>query len=105
MSLACLRTFSTTWEAGIAQSLLEGEGVRAIVEDQIINNVLPYMPSAIGGVRLMVEESDFDRAAQVLADWDASSPLEESELPDDSEQPGSSEQPEEGQRPGGPDPL
>ena len=82
MALKRLRVFSTTWEAGIAQSVLAGEGINSLVEDAIANSILPYMPSALEGVKLLVEESEFERAAQVLAEWDASTPLEESEETD-----------------------
>lgn len=66
----------------MAQSLLEGEGIHAIVEDSIVDRVLPWMPSSQMGAWLQVDESEFEQAAQVLADWDASTPLEESEEPE-----------------------
>ncbi len=63
----------------MAQSVLEGEGIHAVVDDMILNSVLPFQIAPQEGVKLLVEESEFARAAQVLAEWDASSPLEESE--------------------------
>jgi hypothetical protein len=76
MALKELRVFSTTWEAGMAKSLLEGEGINAVVADDI---VLPYLQTAGGGVKLMVDESEFERADEILADWEASTALEEPE--------------------------
>jgi len=71
----------------MAQSVLAGEGIHSLVEDAIANSILPYMPSALEGVKLLVEESEFERAGQVLAEWDASTPLEESEETEEGEDP------------------
>ena len=83
MSLMKLRAFSTTWEAGMAKSLLEAEGIRGVVTDADMSAGMPYPISSQHGIGLLVDESDFDRAAQVLADWDASTPLATPEGEDD----------------------
>lgn len=64
MSLKKLRTFPTTWEAGMAQSLLEAEGIHALVDGAM----LPFRGAPQEGVKLLVEESEFDRAEAILAD-------------------------------------
>ncbi len=79
MALVRVRAFSTTWEAGMAQSLLEAEGIRGVVTDADLSAGMPYPIASQHGIGLLVDELEVERATQILAEWDASTPLEEPE--------------------------
>ena len=57
--------FGNPVEASIAQGMLENHGIKSIVDNSTILSVLP-MPSAIGGVRLMVLSEDLPEATRLL---------------------------------------
>jgi len=65
MELTCVAQFNNPVEANIAQGMLENHGIRSVLDNATIVSVLP-MPSAIGGVRLMVRKADYDRALKLL---------------------------------------
>lgn len=67
MDLTCIAQFSNPVTADIARGMLENHGIRAIVDNGTILSVLP-MPSAIGGARLMVLESDAQEALRLLGE-------------------------------------
>lgn len=47
-------------------SHLEAEGIRAAVFDDQTTGVMPLYVLALGGVRVMVSESDLQRAREIL---------------------------------------
>jgi hypothetical protein len=49
-----------SFQADLLKSLLEGRGIRAILEDQFLGRVVPY--ALPGGVKLLVATSDMDKA-------------------------------------------
>lgn len=51
-------------EAYITKGLLESEGIVALIFDE---HAAGYPPLAVGGVRLMVKQSDLERAKEILA--------------------------------------
>jgi type III secretory pathway lipoprotein EscJ len=59
-------TFSTRLEAETAQGLLASAGIQAWVASDDAGGAYPFDLS--GGARVIVEESDFEAAVQVLAD-------------------------------------
>ncbi len=65
MELKCVAQFNTPVEASIAQGMLENNDIPSVLDNATIVSVIP-VPSAIGGVRLMVREVDFDKAAELL---------------------------------------
>lgn len=65
MELKCAAQFNTPAEASIAQGMLENHGIRSVLDNATIVSVLP-MPSAIGGVRLMVRKEDYEKAYELL---------------------------------------
>jgi hypothetical protein len=83
-----LGTLLTPEEAGMAQELLESEGIDALLEDQALSAVDPLVRFAIGGTKLLVPEADAGRAeallreAGVLAPRSAR-PEEEVEIPEE----------------------
>ncbi len=78
MDLKPVGTFGTAWEAGMAKSILEAEGIPALVEGAMVRGVaLPgtFPPS----VKLLVAEEDLEQAQAILRRWDESkTPLDES---------------------------
>lgn len=52
-------------EAYLAKGLLESEGIEALLFDEH-SAVVVYTPYAVGGLRLMVKESDLERAKSIL---------------------------------------
>jgi len=60
-----LKTFSNLAEAGFAQSLLEAAGLHPFLADEQIGG--GYTPIAVG-MRLQVEESEYEHALRVLAE-------------------------------------
>jgi Putative prokaryotic signal transducing protein len=61
-----VRTFANLAEAGFASSLLQSVGILASLTDEQCFLMTPGM--ATGGIRLQVEDPDFERAARVLAE-------------------------------------
>jgi hypothetical protein len=59
-------TFPTRLEAETAQGLLESAGIHAWIASDDAGGAYPFDFS--GGAHVLVDESDFDAAAQVLAD-------------------------------------
>lgn len=74
MSLESVRTYATAWEAGIAKSLLEAEGIPALADDTTLTGVtgLFYGNSPIG-YHVLVDSAFLDRAREVLRDWEENS--------------------------------
>lgn len=65
--LILLSTYLNPGEAYIAKGLLENEGIESFVFDEISATYTPLLV----GVRLMVRESDLDRAKKILVEMGA----------------------------------
>jgi hypothetical protein len=61
-----LKTFSNLAEAGFAQSLLEAAGLHPSLADEQTGG--SYSPIAVLGMRLQVDESEYEHALRVLAE-------------------------------------
>lgn len=61
-----IRKYFTEIEAEQARSLLAEEGVPAYVEGANAQTALAYIGSALGGVKLLVDEADMQRAEEIL---------------------------------------
>jgi hypothetical protein len=64
--LVLIARFFTPVEAHMLQSRLQAEGVPAVVADAQIVGVNPLLTMAVGGVRVLVPESDFERAREIV---------------------------------------
>lgn len=65
-----MKTLTTvTWlpEADVLRMRLEAEGIDAFVPDQHTVLANPLYGQAIGGIRVQVNESDYERAREILA--------------------------------------
>ena len=67
--LVHIETFNTSWEAGIAKSLLETAGISVLIDGEITAQILPHIQSLHHGFRLLVGEADAERAVGVLRQW------------------------------------
>lgn len=54
-------------EAQFLKSVLESEGIEALIPDEHMLSVQSLYVTALGGVRLMVRPDDLERAAEVLS--------------------------------------
>jgi hypothetical protein len=53
-------------EAAFLKSVLESEGIKALLPDEYTVGVQPFYIAALGGVRLMVRASDAGRAKELI---------------------------------------
>src|ERR1700720_523374 len=63
--LVTVRTFSTPWEAQIAQARLGSEGVHSLIANEHVIRMVA-LSNAVGGIQLKVREQDAEAAAAVL---------------------------------------
>lgn len=64
--LVTVETFSSSWEAQLARSCLEAEGIHSVIADEHFHRLYSALSSTLGGVRLQVRPEDADRAAEML---------------------------------------
>lgn len=80
-NLVTLATFPTAPEAGFVKNILEGEGIRAYLDDDATFTMMSYIGNTLGGVKLDVSAADFERAQQLLAErHDSSDDLDDREF-------------------------
>ena len=58
--------FTLPNEAYILKGRLESEGIEVMLKDELTAQVNNFYSNAIGGVKLLVHDSDFDKASQIL---------------------------------------
>jgi len=58
-----LKTFLHLHQAHLAKSLLESEGIQVITNDELMNSIIG---SAVGGIKLLVHEDDYEKSLQLL---------------------------------------
>ncbi|MCB0807259.1 MAG: DUF2007 domain-containing protein [Bacteroidales bacterium] len=63
-----LISFTFPHEAHLAKAKLESEGIETILRDELTTQVHNFYSNAIGGVKLLVKESDFNQAYTILKD-------------------------------------
>lgn len=62
--LITVGVFASSWEARLAQSRLEAEGIEAVVADEHTGHL--YGGNAVGGVKLRVREEEAGQAGELL---------------------------------------
>lgn len=65
-ALVTILTFNYPHEAIVIRSRLEAEGIPCFIKDGFIAQVHPFYSTAVGGVKLQVQESDVPAAIQIL---------------------------------------
>lgn len=68
--LVQIASFVYPWQAYIARGRLESRGIQAFVFDDGIVTAHPFISNAVGGVKLMVDRADVERALAVLNEND-----------------------------------
>jgi hypothetical protein len=63
--LVTIGTFSTPWEAQIAQARLSSEGLHSLIANEHVIRMVA-LSNAVGGIQLKVREQDVEAAAAVL---------------------------------------
>ena len=61
-------SFTYPHEAHLAKGKLESEGIEVVIKDELTAQVNNFYSNAIGGVKLLVKESDYDNAYRILID-------------------------------------
>ena len=56
-----------SFQADLLKSLLEGKGIRAILEDEFLGRIVPY--AVPGGVKVLVANADVDKARRIVEDF------------------------------------
>ena len=69
MAFEVVETFGSLWEAGIAKSVLEVEGVPAVIDGETTAQIAPFCDFWQRGARLLVPEEQLAQAAEILAKW------------------------------------
>jgi hypothetical protein len=64
--LVCIKTFAHRFEADIALSFLEAQGIPAIVAAQDVAATSPHLMLAAGGAQLLVRAEDAELALEYL---------------------------------------
>lgn len=66
MSYTLLTTFNNYMDAHLCQMHLQEEGINCWLKDENTVTIDPILTNAIGGIKLMVHESQAERAAELL---------------------------------------
>lgn len=61
-----LITFTTPVESAVVCSRLASEGIEYFLQDELTTQVQPFYSNAVGGVKLKVLRSDYERAIEIL---------------------------------------
>ncbi len=61
-----LIAFNFTHEAHQVKGYLDANGVETLLKDELTTQVISYLPNAIGGVKLLVRESDYEQGIRLL---------------------------------------
>lgn len=59
------------WEAEMLKNLLENEGIKAYIKDDIIGTIAPfYTTPGLGSVKLIVSSDDYEKAREIVAEFE-----------------------------------
>lgn len=61
----------TPLDAGMIQSILEGEGVQAFINNELMGNIAPWQVEAggAGAAKVVVAGFDYEKATQIINDY------------------------------------
>lgn len=71
MNLVTVRTFDNYFTANITLTKLHAAGVECYLKDEYTVTMDPMLSNAIGGIKLVVKNSDEALVKQLLADYEA----------------------------------
>jgi hypothetical protein len=61
-----IRSYTYPTEAAIMRSRMESEGITCFLKNELSIQINPFYSNALGGVELQVDESDVERAQEIL---------------------------------------
>jgi hypothetical protein len=64
--LVVIRTCASLQEAELVKSVLEAEQIHTEIPDEYAAGVQPFLGTTIGGIRVLVEAGDLQRAEDLL---------------------------------------
>lgn len=83
MDVVCLARFLVPTDAHILCGLLEAEGIATVAGDAHLVQANPFLTTAVGGVRVLVYETDIVRAREILQAYrNGDYALQEDEFPE-----------------------
>jgi hypothetical protein len=60
----------TIVQADLLKCLLEGAGIHAVLENEFIGMIAPYVcPAGVGAVKVLIPKSDMDQARRIVEDF------------------------------------
>ncbi len=65
-TLIVLESYNSDVEAHIARGVLESNGVKCIINNEIMSSIYPLTLTSIGGIKLLVRREDFELAKEIL---------------------------------------
>ena len=66
MEFVILETFDNYIDANLTKGRLEEAGINCWLKDEDTATILPILTNAIGGIKLMVDKNDIDKAREIL---------------------------------------
>lgn len=66
MNFVVIKTFDNYFSANVLLARLESEGIMCYLRDEHTVTIDPLLTNAIGGIKLMVSDTDLDKAQTVL---------------------------------------
>ena len=70
MKYILIKSFDNYIPAHIALGRLKEEYINCYLQDEYSVTIDPFLSNAIGGIKLMVAETQLDRARQILEDFE-----------------------------------
>jgi len=74
--ISVIKVFTDEMEASMAQQVLEDAGIKSYIQKDDMGSLAPSM-QLTGGVRLIVNQDEAERAAELIRDYD--NPIETAE--------------------------
>ena len=69
MEFKCVFRSNDNYKVQVAKSILESKGIESIIFNDHISTILPHFSIATGGIPLMVKESDYEEAMEIIKDF------------------------------------
>mgnify|MGYP002622807959 FL=1 len=62
-----LKTYMYSHQAHLDIAKLSDEGIEAVIKDDNIVSINPVFAQAVGGIKILVDEEDYERATEILS--------------------------------------
>lgn len=81
MNTRTIASFSDDIEANLIRGKLQDAGIKCFLLNENINTLMPHYSNMTGGIKLMVNEYDYDRAYMILYNINTGSISKDIECP------------------------